>query len=81
MATYDEELARKLTSHYVEGVECTPVPIYEDYDEYLENHSEIIAEEARKKLTPVEYEAIKRTIEDEYPLNPEFDHEARILYD
>ena len=81
MCTFNEELANKVTAHYVEGMEKTAVPVYSDLDEYLDDKATDIAEEALKKLTPIEYEALKRNIEDEYPENSEFDHEARMLYE
>jgi hypothetical protein len=80
-STFNEELARKVTEHYVDGVECSTTPVYSDIEEYLDDNAEVIAEEAIKKLTPMEYEAIKRNIEDEYPANLEFDHQARIIYE
>jgi hypothetical protein len=81
MCTFSEELARKVSGHYVSGMECTAIPVYHDIEDYLEDSAEEIALEAKKKLTPIEYEAIKRTLGEGYPENVEFDHEARLLYD
>tara|TARA_R110000824_G_scaffold352548_1_gene539608 strand:+ start:699 stop:1034 length:336 start_codon:yes stop_codon:yes gene_type:complete len=81
MCTFNESLANQVTEHFVEGLERSKVSVYQDIEEYLEEGADEIAEEARKKLTPLEYEAIKRTIEEEYPQYSEFDHEARMIYD
>jgi hypothetical protein len=81
LCTFNEELARKVSEHYSTGIECSSVPIYQDLDDYLDDQADIIAEEARKRLTPIEYESIKRTVEEDYSDTSEFDHEVRVLYD
>jgi len=81
MCTFNEDLANQVTEHYIEGLQKSSIPVYQDLEEYLDDASDDIAEEARKRLTPLEYEALKRTIEEEYPQYSEFSHEARTLYD
>jgi len=81
LCTFSEDLANQITEHYIEGLQKSSIPVYQDLEEYLDDASDEIAEEARKRLTPLEYEALKRTIEEDYPRYPEFSHEARTLYD